>query len=231
MTAYHGGKQRAGKTISNIIYQKTLESNIEIKGYCEPFCGMLGVYQHIPQLFGDKIKYKAGDLNKSVIMMWKAAQKGWKPPTKPISREQFYKLKNSDHSPLRGFVGSLQSFRGVFFGAYYPYKSTRNKNSSEKVQKIAKELKNVDFKSTSYEKYSNLKNYVIYCDPPYQNTSQFYYENNKRSNLKFNNEEFWKWCKKMAKNNIVFVSEYSAPRPFKKIWSKGKEKLYLIYPS
>jgi len=194
---------------------------------------MLGVYQHIPSLFSKeyKLKYKAGDINKSVILMWKAAQKGWKPPTKSFSRDQFYKLKESKHSPLRGFVGSLQSFRGVFFGAYYPYKSTRNKNSSEKVQNIAKELRDVDFKYCSYDKFSNLKNYVIYCDPPYQNTSQFYYENNKRSNLRFDNDKFFKWCMKMAENNIVFISEYSCPKKFKKIWSKGKENLYLIYPS
>jgi len=32
----------------------------------------------------------------------------------------------------------------------------------------------------------------------------------------------------MAKNNLVFVSEYSAPKDFKKVWSRGKENLYLL---
>jgi hypothetical protein len=112
MTAYHGGKQRLGKTLAEIIVDTSLEiaedNRFELKGYCEPFCGMLGVYQHIPELFepegceplrsgcepegcepegceeegiGNRIKYLAGDGNGSVIMMWQAAQKGWKPPT------------------------------------------------------------------------------------------------------------------------------------------------------
>ena len=53
MTSYHGGKQKIGKKIANIIYEESIlieeETGFKIKGYCEPFCGMLGVYQHIPE--------------------------------------------------------------------------------------------------------------------------------------------------------------------------------------
>jgi site-specific DNA-adenine methylase len=69
MTAYHGGKQRLGKRIA-----KAITDNVDlskVKGYCEPFCGMLGVYRHVPTHFSE---YKAGDLNLSVIKMWEAAQ-------------------------------------------------------------------------------------------------------------------------------------------------------------
>ena len=82
MTSYHGGKKRIGKEISGIIVDESIniseDEGWKIKGYCEPFCGMLGVYQHIPKLFeeeGLKLKYKAGDTNKSVIMMWNEAKK------------------------------------------------------------------------------------------------------------------------------------------------------------
>lgn len=55
MTAYHGGKQRLGKKLAEIIVDTSLDivedENWEIKGYCEPFCGMLGVYRHIPDFF------------------------------------------------------------------------------------------------------------------------------------------------------------------------------------
>ena len=74
MTCYNGGKQRIGKRLSAIISEESLdiedEYDFAIKGYCEPFCGMLGVYQHIPELFDNhvpKLKYKAGDINKSVL--------------------------------------------------------------------------------------------------------------------------------------------------------------------
>ena len=77
MTSYHGGKQRIGKQIADIIVNESLDiaddENITIKGYCEPFCGMLGVYQHI--IYDEYIKKLAGDTNKSVIMMWKKSTK------------------------------------------------------------------------------------------------------------------------------------------------------------
>ena len=90
MTAYHGGKQRIGKKLARVIVEESLDiadyEGWDIKGYCEPFCGMLGVYQHIPKLFQDelggvdnplgyKLKYKAGDMNDSVVKMWNAAKK------------------------------------------------------------------------------------------------------------------------------------------------------------
>lgn len=47
MTCYNGGKQRIGKKLADIIYDESLDIEYEydftIKGYCEPFCGMLGV--------------------------------------------------------------------------------------------------------------------------------------------------------------------------------------------
>ena len=67
MTYYIGGKKNIGEEISNIIKKVSdileKEKKIEIKGYCEPFCGMMGVYQHIPLLYENhkpKLKYKAG---------------------------------------------------------------------------------------------------------------------------------------------------------------------------
>ena len=51
MTLYAGGKKRIGEEIANVIYDISNESNFKIKGYCEPFCGMMGVYQHIPELW------------------------------------------------------------------------------------------------------------------------------------------------------------------------------------
>ena len=117
MSSYCGGKSRIGLKIAKEIYSMCKE--IEIKSYCEPFCGMLGVYQHIPELFRDHIpelKYKAGDINKSVIMMWKAAQKGWKPPTEPCTRENFEFLRSQISSSVeKGFYGHQCSFGGKYF--------------------------------------------------------------------------------------------------------------------
>lgn len=222
MTAYHGGKQRIGKKLAQVIYNKSMDiseyEEFQIKGYCEPFCGMLGVYQHIPELFKDhkpKLKYKAGDTNKSVIMMWKEAQKGWKPPSN-VSEEEYNRLKNAPDSAKKGYVGHQYSFGGQYFGSYAPKygrSSDFTSRAIKRVMNIAKKVSRVSFSAKPYTQYTKLKNYVIYCDPPYNNTTQYY----KGS---FDSEEFYEWCRYMARDNIVFVSEYKAPKDFEKIWSK-----------
>ena len=49
MTSYHGGKQKSGKQISEFIVNFTSKyvKNNYIKGYWEPFCGMMSVYKHV----------------------------------------------------------------------------------------------------------------------------------------------------------------------------------------
>lgn len=246
MTCYNGGKQRIGKILSSIIAEESLdiedEYDFTIKGYCEPFCGMLGVYQHIPELFDNhtpKLKYKAGDINKSVIKMWEKSQKGWIPPSL-VSEKEFNRLKKSRDSAIRGYVGHQYSYGGQFFEGYAPkYGKTKDSSvASERVCNIAKKLKNVIFKEGIYTQYSKLKGYIIYCDPPYPNT---YYKHYGKVN--FDHNDFWNWCRKMSKDNIVFVSSYTAPKDFEEIFSsthkltgviasrskKRVEKLFLLF--
>lgn len=230
MTSYHGGKQRTGKKIAEVIVDKSLdiaeEEGWTIKGYCEPFCGMLGVYQHIPEMYGEKtLKYKAGDTNKSVIMMWNAAKKGWKPPTKMTS-SRYNQLKDGPPSAEKGFVGHQYSFGGQFFKGYIAkYGKTGNfPRAMKRVNNIAQKMKTnkVVFKHDSYTQFSNLKDYVIYCDPPYSGGEQWYKGSRpgaSRSKRTFDSKKFYEWCRKMAENNIVIVSEYNAPKDFDKIWS------------
>jgi site-specific DNA-adenine methylase len=250
MTAYHGGKQRIGKKLANIIVEESIgiaeEDNFKIKGYCEPFCGMLGVYQHIPSLFQKenlKLIYKAGDTNNSVIKMWQASQKGWKPPNN-TTEETYNKLKNKPSSALKGYIGHQYSYGGQFFNGYAPKygKTPDSTKASKNVQNISSELKNVQFKNVPYTDFSKLKGYVIYCDPPYEGGWSNY--NDVKSKTAFNGEEFWEWCDKMAYDNIIFVSSYKAPRGTECIFKsthrltgddrhmKNKqrtEKLYLLY--
>jgi len=245
MTYYHGGKQRTGIQIAQIIYDEVIDieddEDFEIKGYCEPFCGMLGVYQHIPELFSDhkpKLKYKAGDRNKSVVMMWQAAQNGWKPSHKPITKKKFMNLKyDGKSSAEKGFIGHFYGYMGKYF---QPFDGRHSQAIIKKtIQKISdistSKVKNVKFTSGLYTQYSKLKNFVIYCDPPYQKQSHYYTESGEHIEP-FDHAEFWNWCRKMSLHNIIFVSEYNAPKDFNKIWSGNsrttgstmKEKLYIL---
>jgi site-specific DNA-adenine methylase len=242
MTYYTGGKKRIGKYISDSILKyindECIGSYKKIKGYCEPFCGMLGVYNFIPNNFKKygftKIKYKAGDRNPFIIKLWKGIKNGWKPPIK-CSKDEFYRYKKiiNEKKVIEKdlllkciFIGYACAYKSTFFGTFDKTKNI--KKQSLNCIEIGKNTKNTIFKCCEYDKYSDLKGYIIYCDPPYINTQNKYKIGNK-SNSEFNYKKFIEWCKKMSKNNIIFISEFTKPfKECKLIWSKGKEKLFVI---
>ena len=220
MTQYHGGKQRIGEQNAAVIASVCKDYNA--RGYVEPFCGMLGVYQHIPGLL--KVKnYRAGDVNKSVILMWKAAQRGWVPP-EYFSKQQFNALKgDGESSALKGFVGHACAARGIYFAPFT--EKTSLPYSSRRIIHISNVLREVQFRHTSYNGFSNLQGYIIYCDPPYFKSSRYSYEDGVA--IKFDYDKFYRWAKKMAENNIVLISEIG-PLPYRLVASFGDEKLYLV---
>lgn len=89
--------------------------------------------------------------------------------------------------------------------------------TNEAIRNIIKQapnLKNIHFKCCDFRDINkNIKNYVIYEDIPYRNTTKYATEN-------FPYEEFYDWAKKMSENNIVLISEYQMPDDFECIWSK-----------
>lgn len=72
----------------------------------------------------------------------------------------------------------------------------------DKLQQLEPELH-----SGSYDELEIPAGAVIYCDPPYQNTTE-YVENG------FDHANFWQWCRKKSKTNPVYISEYNAPDDF-----------------
>jgi site-specific DNA-adenine methylase len=229
MTSYHGGKQKLGKVLANVI------SNTEgdYIGYCEPFCGMLGVYRHIPAILGDDIQYMAGDVNESVIMMWEEAKQGWIPPSSYT--EDKYNIIKRDTTPSaeKGFVGHACSFGGQYMVGYKDKylksdtlleKNNRLSAQSSRVCKIAKECMSIDFFKGDYNQFSHLKGFLIYCDPPYENVRNRYVDESCHSRP-FDHASFWKWCKSMSKSNTILVSGFSAPEAdFLKIWGLEKAR-------
>jgi DNA adenine methylase len=246
MTSYHGGKQRIGKKLAQIIWLVSslveIQENITFHGYCEPFCGMLGVYQHIPELFSGTsiLEYKAGDINESVTKMWKKAQKGWVPPSECLE-EKYEKLKRTKASSAeKGFIGHQYSFGGQYFKGYNKkYDNTKNSvAAANRIVNISQVLSDVIFTSGEYSQFSGLSKYVVYCDPPYKNTECHYVDENLVKHG-FDHDKFWEWCRKMSKNNLVIVSENTAPNDFIEIFQikssshhkgqeyKGKERLFI----
>ena len=175
---------------------------------------MGGVIRHFGK--DNHRKLFASDINIDLIMMWNALKKGWKPPLK-CSKTKFEKLKYSDeHSADRAFLGIVASFGTIFFNTYRLDSSNNHdylREGYNGLMDILPDIKKVKFKHGNYDDY-NLNGYLIYCDPPYKNNNlnSIYFE-------KFDHDKFWNVMRKWSKNNIVIISESTAPKDFKKIWS------------
>jgi DNA adenine methylase len=218
---YQGGKANIGKRIHNIlnILEKYFYKEQKLP-YLEPFVGFCGVMKH----FGreNNRKMYGYDSNKDIILMWEAIQKEWKPPSR-CTKERYEILKHSyEHSPERGFIGIACSFGGIFYVGYRGEQkfATKTIHSAERtkgvVLKIGENIKNVHFKHSDY-KQLNPKGYLIYCDPPYINNK---YTQSKFFN--FDHKEFWDTMRKWSRNNLVIISERTAPKDFKCIWEDNR---------
>lgn len=178
--------------------------------YIEPFCGGCNV---IDKVIGNRI---ANDYNEYISAMWSAlVNKNWMPPSE-ITEDLYNDIKfNKDKYPkeLVGFAGISVTFGSTWFGTYARNKRGTNyamegrKNLLEQVER----LKGTIFYNCSYHELTIPNNSIIYCDPPYEGVSGY--------KDKFNNFEFWQWCRDMSNSgHSVFISEYSAPEDFICIW-------------
>lgn len=119
-------------------------------------------------------------------------------------------------------VGFNATYGAKYFGGYArSFKAdgvTPRDMPNEALRNLKKQIPNIldiEFICSSYldNEFCNLKNALIYCDPPYYNTTKY--------NIKeFDTNKFWDWCRMMDKNNYVYVSEYNAPEDFECIWEK-----------
>lgn len=229
---YFGGKSRIAKYISEYINNlaermsicNILEANKESQNtsqniliphthtyntYIEPFCGACNVASKIHiknKILNDKHPY--------LIAMFKALQKGWIPPTEVSEKEYQYIKQNQDEDKaLAGFVGFACSFAGKYWGGYARDSkgggtgnyALRGHNS---ILKKMENLQNAKFTNKDFREL-NFKNSLIYCDPPYKNTTPYY----KKLLGEFPYNEFLDWVYSQSKNNIVLVSEYKHNTP------------------
>jgi len=197
---YHGGKFIACKRIAAAI--NSFNPNL----YIEPFVGSAWVTQHVNAK--TKLAY---DANKYLIAMWKALQNGWIPPDN-ITREDHKKAKNAkngeveDH--LRAFIGFGCSWGGDWFcGFIEKHKGKEISSALRAKNSLMKKLVNlhgVQFACADYRTL-NPSGAIIYCDPPYNQTSMSW------DCSKFDHDEFWVIMRKWSKDNTILISGWSAP--------------------
>ena len=161
---YLGGKSRIRKQISAFLESVRKPDQT----YFEPFVGGGWVLQ---EMSGDRI---ASDGCYPLIAMYKDLQNGWVPPEN-ITEEEYQSLK-IDSDPYNGliaFAGFGCSHSGKWF-AGFARSGSRNYcgNAKNSLLKQLPKIKDVEFIYGLFHEH-NPEKMLVYCDPPYQGTTQY----------------------------------------------------------
>lgn len=209
---YMGSKASHAKEILSVIFGE-LAATPSI--WVEPFvggCNMIDKVAPELQRFGN-------DINADLIEMFKAVQSGWMPP-ETITENEYDAIKTCPEQypkALVAFVAIGCSYSGKWWGGYARGNTNkglpRNYCMESRKNLLGQNLNNITFTSINYAEMTIPDNAVVYCDPPYVNTTK--YKNT------FNHDNFWAWCDSLVSRGVkTFVSEYTAPDGWDCIWSK-----------
>lgn len=121
-------------------------------------------------------------------------------------------------------IGYCASYGGRYYDGGFARNSRLDDRNSSNIKYInnlnnlrnqAPFLKNISFMSCDYTHFKDIKNCLLYLDPPYKGTKQY-------SKNVINYDEFYDFCRHLSQNNIVLISEYEMPNDFKCIWMKER---------
>lgn len=202
---YFGGKYKIAKYIVEVLNEYRKDN----QPFVEPFRGVCNIASKM-----NGIRY-CSDINEYLIAMFEAIRGGWLPPQNMSKSEyEYIKSHKDEDKALTGFAGFGCSFAGKWFGGYA--KDNRGDNyclqAYNSLLRQRDSIKDIVFECRDYRSV-NVKNCLIYCDPPYRNTTQY------SGFPKFNSDKFWEVMRSWSQHNTVIISEYTAPDDFKCIKS------------
>ena len=206
---YMGSKDR----ISKYIIPLMLKDRKDEQYWVEPF---VGGANSLDKVTGNRI---GNDYNDYLAAMWQDVSNGWMPPN-DVTEEQYSKIKNNKELYPKGlvaYVGFALSYGGKWFGGWCRDGQGKRNYVIEAYNNAIKQfpkLRGITFTNQSYDEMYIPPNSLIYCDPPYKNTTK--YKND------FDSDKFYNWCvSKVKDGHTVFVSEYEFNYPnFIKLWEK-----------
>ncbi len=227
-----GSKARVAKEILPIML-KNRHSN---QYWVEPFVGGANMIDNVD---GNRI---GADINKYLIEALIAIRDDidlLPKNNKEFTEDDYKKLKLSDDYKYKGYAGFAFSYSGKWLGGWCRDGLNKRDYVNEAYKNAIKQspyLQNISFINCGYSELQIPDNSIIYCDPPYKDTTAY-------NTNSFDHDKFWQWVrKKTNENHTVFVSEYTAPEDFEVIWQKeivssltkntgsktGVEKLFVL---
>lgn len=181
--------------------------------WVEPFVGGASV---ISAVGGNRI---GGDVNRYVIDALIAIRDcvtDLPKNNREFTEDDYNQLRKSDIYRFKGYAGFAFSYGGKWLGGWCRDRLGRRDYVNEAYKNAVNQsplLRGVQLFNKSYLDLPIPDKSLIYCDPPYANTTGY--------KDFFDHGVFWQWCRNMAHSgHTVFVSEYSAPSDFVCVWQK-----------
>lgn len=204
---YMGSKSRFAEALSAIM--------LEARGdrvWVEPFVGGGNMIETID---GERIGADSNPNAIAALVMIRDAVEELPKNNKEFTEADYNRIKSEAPSPLRAFAGFVYSFGSKWFGGW----ARDPKGGSDYVErgyraalKQSPRLQGVELVCSSYADLILPEKSLIYCDPPYCNTTGY--------GTTFDSSAFWQWCRdKSNEGHILFVSEYEAPPDFVEVFS------------
>lgn len=213
---YMGGKSRQAKRIVKLL----VEISDNRTTYIEPFLGGGAVAAEACKHFDECY---LSDTVDELVCFWSLAEAGWRPPAR-TTRETYDYFRNAQTSDLsreqkalKAWCGYALSFNGKWFGGF-SLESGRGENyegeSFRAVDKKARGMKGAHIFQSDYRDIDHLitENCVVYCDPPYENTTNY------NAAGEFDHNEFWSYMNEWSQRGAaVVVTEFTVPDGWRSI--------------
>ncbi len=199
---YFGGKSKTANQIATYLNDIRQPD----QPYWEPFIGAGWILEriHTEPIF-------ASDVHPQLVAMWQALQNGWVPPKNVTEAEYKQAKAGGFNDALTAFIGFGGSFGGKWWGGYA--RGEGRNWTSESHQGLLQKINRMDtpafFQADFMTCYTPAFGCLIYCDPPYNNTTAY------KGVDKFDTYNFWarvRWLEEHG--HTVIVSEYEAPQDF-----------------
>ena len=170
---YMGSKNRLSKELVPIINSYITTGT---KGYIEPFVGGANIIDKI------NCDNKFGfDIHKELIALLNYIKHNPEKIPDVIYEDEYKNVKTNKEKYedwYVGLVGFCASFGAKYFGGYArdSKDDTTGKWSRDAIKNLLKQqpnLKDITFECKDFRDISGINGYVIYCDPPYRNTTKY----------------------------------------------------------
>ena len=218
---YKGSKNGIAKDIVRVLPKA--------KHFYDLFAGGCSV-THVAMLSGKYNDFIINDLSLMPELFYNAVQGKYAHESRWISREDFERLKDTDpyvetvwsfgnNGKCYLYSKETEPLKRALHECHFASNERERKEAMNRYRKLVKgqrmelqslealqrlqSLERLQRLQSDYREVTIEKNSIIYCDPPYRNTSGYQDE-------AFDHEAFYEWCN--MQTEPLFISEYDMPQ-------------------